>query len=264
MLLPEYMVINRSITKEAKELDNEIMEQIKEIQALIQDVPDGERLYLPKDKIENLLFIDIVYHSLAISDTGKQKVRFLYHRFVDLVDLSKIDLSEVDFSGVCWLKPLDMPFCGVITDKRHLRQLCDRGVIFGGRCYDSNWNLYVTAQYQMDLSNTNAKIDFQDSFFPEFETEMRSIYADHVLEGYNFEGTDLSDSNIGSSFLEIKNCNLNNTGELNFEDKSLGERTVRDCSFIGTTVNGYTITNENENAEAIESINYFGEHKFRK
>ena len=266
MLLPKNIISNGQISREARQFNDKIMKQINEIQTQIQEIPDGERIHLPKEELENLLFIDISYSRdvpiIDIDGNQIEIVRFLYHRFVDMVDLSRIDLSDVDFSGVCWLSPFqDFLHTGKVHSLQKLKQ---NGVIFGGMSHDANWNFYGAKNYQMDLSNTNAKIDFQDSFFPHFETEMRSIYADHVLKGYNFEGTDLSNSNIASSFIEIKNCNLDNTGELNFEDKSLGEREVYDdCSFIGTTVNGYTITNKNENHEAIQSMNYYDERKFR-
>ena len=166
------------------ELRAKIVEQL-------QSVPNGQRVHIDKELLEELLFETIVYNK----ETGATvKLPFWSGQF-----LSKIDLSEISFDNVSWLL---LSGIGEETAQeffdddsfKDFKKLLDE--------VESNRKLNT---YHVDYSNTNANIDFLKSFEATYETKTPK------MSGVNFYGVDFSNLDI-SMFSFIGNSNLGNTG----------------------------------------------------
>ncbi len=136
-------------------------------------IPNDSRIHLDKELLESLLF---EIHMTK----DKQLAKFLIWSGPFL---SKIDLSEISFEDVVW----------------NLQE-----------CETSSYGLFETNYYQnissIDLSYTNAKIDFNQSYrMKQFDYE--------IVNGVKLEGVDLSHSN-GECIKDFNNSNFKDTNIL--------------------------------------------------
>lgn len=166
------------------ELNDAHIKRLREqIPIMLSELPEGDKITLDKDLLENLLF-DVIPCN---SENKKVKLPVWSGPF-----LRKIDLSEISFDNVSW------------------SLLSEYGMLFEEmiNCFDKNTQAKIDEysnekQIYIDYSYSNAKIDFNKSWEANFET----IY----IANCNFEGVDLSD-NIISKNLEINNSSLAHTG----------------------------------------------------
>ena len=153
----------------------------KEVEKKLSLVPEGERIKLPKETLEELLFeVDIVKLE-HLTKTCKVKYLVWSGEF-----LRKVDLSEVSFDNIDW----HANNCQGIgnhmsTHKGYLQYGVDK----------------------INLSGTNAKIDFKKSF--------DALYCEQIMIiNCDFSGVDLSNNVLDVNcfeIFEIGNCNFDDT-----------------------------------------------------
>ena len=148
-----------------------------EIERKATAVKDGEKLHIDKDVLEQVLFdtYEVAIDRNDLDNSEKKKAKFVTWSGSFL---SKIDLSEVSFEDVIW----DSNIKSYFKDKKDI----DSGM-------------------KINLSNTNAKIDFSKSF--------SSKYNDRLfINGCIFSGTDLSNNkleNVNIYYSDLSNTNIN-------------------------------------------------------
>ena len=158
-------------------------------------VPDGQKVHINQELLNELLFETIVYNK---ETKGFFKLPVWSGSF-----LKKIDLSEVCFDQVSWLL---LSESGKATAEQAFKDMeFDEDAY---RVYteivkkiESNEQL---KPYYVDYSNTNARIDFSKSFTEWF------LEDEYFISGVNFYGVDLSYLDI-SFFYAIEDSNLGNT-----------------------------------------------------
>ena len=169
-------------------LNNEGKDELRKyILMELDKVPEGVKIHIDKDILEELIFEKIgIYNHSKIHDNktliGVGKYIIWSGSF-----LKKIDLSEVSFDDVLWNR---MPYYAV-------------NPIYKGKL-----------SKKIDLSNTNAKVDFSKSFNVKYnyygynlsDKDKRIISLEHI----NFSNVDLSNSHF-ELVKEIRNVNLDNT-----------------------------------------------------
>ena len=153
------------------------------IEEKLVDVPEGERIHLDKELLEQLLFETSLVELSDIDEmTGKKIIA--KNLIWSGSFLSKIDLSEVSFDDVIW------------------NVIYDEGVYFA----NDEINLYEKYGIkEINLSNTNAKIDFSKSFGRKYKNDWEV-----ELMCCNFSSTNLSNNLIDYNFTAEK-CNFSNT-----------------------------------------------------
>ena len=156
-------------------------ELIDFIEQELRFVPEGQRIHLDKDLLEDLLFEVIPSETLEeygiTNDIGESLKVPMWNGKV----LRKIDLSEISFENVSWYNDDD------------INSMCwDEGLL----SFDSGDSC--------DYSNTNAQIDFTKSW------EAKN-YGEFSIEGYNFSGVDLSNNDM-SKLYSAAESDLSNTG----------------------------------------------------
>ena len=177
-----------------KEGRNQLRTNIEE---QLSQVPEGVRIHLDKDLLEQLLFetsTEVLSDKLFTYDL-EGKIVYVKHLIWSGDFLSKIDLSEVSFDGIFW------------------------SVTYNAEDYfgENAKNLYHEFGVTMiDLSNTNAKIDFSKAFASDFKVKGVEI----ELSCCNFANTNLSNNVIDFDF-SAEECNFANTGlRVNFKSDS--------------------------------------------
>lgn len=149
----------------------------KQIEEILKNVPDGQKIHLDKDLLEELLF-----EKEILCGTGNENKKAVAKLPVwSGTFLRKIDLSEVSFKNVCWAA--EFYLLSSLWDKKYSKFL-------------SNVN----------YSYTNAKINFADAFYVTYHG-LRSIYIQHC----NFEGVDLSNTKFDNELFELYLSNISNT-----------------------------------------------------
>lgn len=166
----------------------------KNVEGQLKNVPDGMRIHLDKDILEQLLFetsIVKLSDDDTVGDELSRKQLLVKYLIWSGPFLSKIDLSEVSFDGVCW----DIKY----NDNEQI--------------YENAKNLYREFGVKnIDLSNTNAKIDFSKAFTFDVD-DIQVVCCD-------FSNTDLSNNVIDYNFCTEK-CNFSGTRlKVNFKSKS--------------------------------------------
>ncbi len=175
-------------------IDKQIESYRKEVEKKLGKYKAKKRIHIDKDVLERLLFKkkELYYRGNPLT------VKFLVWSGPFL---SKIDLSEIDFSNVEWNLHYDQSEYEekIIEDTNceELEKYKDTVRIHEINVYDLN-NIR-----EIDLSHTNAKIDFSKS-----NSYITSGLT--VIQNCNFEGTDLSNNELGKSY--IGDSNLSNTG----------------------------------------------------
>lgn len=143
----------------------------KQIEELLKNVPNGQKIHLDKDLLEELLFEkELLSDNRLIGKVPVWSGQFL----------RKIDLSEISFKDVCWATEFYLN--------------------------PSLYAKYLSFISNVDYSYTNANINFLDSFH-----SMRRGYHDIYIQDCNFEGVDLSNNKFNESFVEFYRCNFANT-----------------------------------------------------
>lgn len=177
-------------------IDQEIKEERKRIENELLNRKAKGRVHIDKDKLEKLLFET---KELYVENMDKTiKVKFLVWSGPFL---SKIDLSEINFDNVEWQVYYD-------TDL-YKEKIIENTNSFYLEKYEDKTKDHIIGVYKLnnihkiDLSNTNAKIDFSKSI-------SNIIYGRTIIDNCNFEGTDLSNNELGECY--IGDSNLSNTG----------------------------------------------------
>lgn len=159
----------------------------KTIEEKLKSVPEGQRIHLEKDLLEELLFKSIKIER----NDSTAKLPIWSGDF-----LRKIDLSEVSFEDVSW---------------SILDQVDGNNYNLPWKSFVGSKNTITTTEYQIiegrnkiNYSNTNAKIDFKSSW------EYKNI-GQSSFYLCNFSGTNLSNNDIDEVAL-IMDCNFSNTG----------------------------------------------------
>ena len=174
-----------------KEKLNEIRKKVEE---QLSQVPEGQKIKLPKETLEILIFDNYVAKMESYSiihDHLKESVPFKMIAW-NMKHYDKLDLSEVSFDNVYWGDERILYCTESISPKINEGELKFRPII--------------------DLSNTNAKIDFLKAIpiiikkgqYKDKHHNVRIIYR------YNFDNTDLSNNLLSSGFV-LKNTFLRNT-----------------------------------------------------
>lgn len=180
----------------------------EQIPIMLSELPEGDKITLDKDLLENLLF-DVIPCN---SENKKVKLPVWSGPF-----LRKIDLSEISFDNVSWslLSEYGMLFEEMINyfDENTQNKIDE---------YSNEKQIYI------DYSYSNATIDFNKSWEANFET----IY----IANCNFEGVDLS-NNIISKNLEINNSSLAHTGII------LDHHNIKNCIISYTNLSNVDLSN---------------------
>ena len=173
------------------------------IEKKLQVVPIGERIKIRKDILEEILFESFEVFNI----NGSGKLEYGKRIVWSGPFLSKIDLSEMSFDGVLW----DNEY----TFEDRIRKL-------------------DMEQWEIDLSNTNAKIDFSKSFDVDSYWPFRC----------NFENVDLSNTTI----MQAQDSNFSNTGiKINVDkvvegmDSTAYDSFFGECNLSGLDFSSYTI-----------------------
>ena len=180
-------------------LNNKAKDELRlEIEKRLEQVPEGTRIHLDKDLLEDLLF-DVLYNEDEPED-HYIKLPVWSGEF-----LSKIDLSEVSFNHLLAGFPgVDMLDC-------EMECMVDRNIYSAeiAKYYDYSLigdkkTLKPKYSKQVIYKNINAKFDSET-----YHT---------IFTNIDFEGTDLSNYNATTSDFYSKNCNFKNTGlQINFD-----------------------------------------------
>lgn len=187
------------------ELQNRILE-------LLMKVPEGKRIRIEKELLEELLFQTVIYDK-------KNKKSFKLPIWTGTF-LEKIDLSEVSFEDVSW----DI-LAGVSEEDKAMRLFDD----------DIKETYHIENAWRPDIiyANTNANIDFTKSW--EYKT-----FQEIKLCDCDFSNTDLS-SNDMSHFTYAYNCNFSNTG-LKLPDLNQGATfKIYNSTLDGLDLSHYTV-----------------------
>lgn len=199
-----------------------IVELRKKYEKELSKLEPGERIHIDKNLLESLLFEtkELYYRYNGEPD----KIKFLVWSGPFL---SKIDLSEISFDNVEW----DIKY-----DEYNYREL----KVLTKKQKDHNIGVYkLNNIHSIDLSNTNAKIDFNKS--ASFLREGRVI-----IRHCNFSSTNLSNNKLKNCYID--SSNLSNTG-IKINDEICGQHYINTFKI--------TITNLSNN-----DFSYF--HPFRK
>lgn len=187
-------------------------EKIAKRQEILQQlihVPNGQRIKIDKDLLESLIF------EKDITTDGKP-IKFVVWSGEFL---SKIDLSEISFDDVQW-------------NIKYFKKKELRGI---------SGNDYYKDIECINLSNTNVKIDFDNSFNNKVEKNKFQFISIGHLYKCNFENVDLSESNLKDMVVRccnFRNCNLNLNNEfLGFYEILLAGK----CDFSENDLSQFTI-----------------------
>ena len=197
------------LREEEKEYTREKLEEI------LPEVPEGERLQIEKELLEQLLF-----EKIDLGSYGACKLPIWSGEF-----LSKIDLSGISYEDVSWTflaggyNKLGSDFDENIREKlREIRQ-----------------DVKNKSKFSVNYIGTNANIDFSLSLESKLEKSGKLKEGLPTILNCNFNGTDLNTSKIcGGQYVE--NCVLDNTN-IEFTYRS----TFEECSFCGCDFNGKKI-----------------------
>jgi len=150
----------------------------KSVEILLASSPKNKKIQLPKETLETLLF-----ETMEGKD-GPAKLPVWSGEF-----LRKLDLSQVDFSGVCW----DLESLGANRDEINKR--FDAPEVL-------NKYEQIREDFIIDYSNTNAHINLGHTYPPNM----------FVINRCNFKNTTLDTEGKLFSDIIILNSDLSNTG----------------------------------------------------
>ena len=219
------------------ELRNHIVEQLKK-------VPNGQRVKLEKDLLEDLLF--------EVVTIDKEKEIKLKLPIWSGDFLKKIDLSEVNFSDVSWytlstdiergywLEPDVMTISDAIYDK-----------IDKIRAEKIKNGFQLSNGYAVAYDGTNANIDLTKSFEAKYTNNIELLECN--FEGLDFSHQDLTginvlglyDTNISKTKLSIPSKIVLHTLNSEFEGIDLSTRETDAISYFGDDINNNVFSNCN-------------------
>lgn len=184
------------VMKLNKEGKLKLRESIKQ---QLENVPEGQRIHLDKKLLEELLFdtYNEEFEMGCALDGKKVPVKYLVWSGPFL---SKLDLSEVSFDDVLW----------------EVRDFEPETYFVQGTT-----NHYAESGVEaIDLSNTNAKIDFSKSFARKYADDSGGVILELFLSKCDFTNTDLSNNLIDYDFC-VSDCDLSSTGlKIDLESES--------------------------------------------
>lgn len=211
----------------------------KQIEERLKTVPEGQRVTIKKDLLEELLFETIKYDDIVI------KLPFWSGKF-----LSKIDLSNVDFEDVSWTALSDCSGTP-LSDKlesSYYEDLATKAEYL----YKELKHRFKDYDFVIDYSNTNAKIDFKKSAEAKYSSDEKTAvweanfsgmdFSDASMDGLNFSWCDLSNTGIkisNESNLSFYYCNLenNNLNNLTFRiEEIIDYHKVYECNLKNTGI----------------------------
>ena len=208
------------------------------IEEQLVNVPDGQRIHLDKEILEELLFETIVYKK----ETGESlKLPVWSGNF-----LRKIDLSEVSFENVSWgiqYNSYEIG-CTVYDDLNIDEDIVEK--------FESSYSRNSI----VDFSFTNANIDLNSSF----ESKKLGYLC---IGGCNFSGIDLSKTNI-TPYSEFYDVNFSYTGfnisnAANYYNNRIN---FFNCNFEGNNYSNI-ILDSNLFGKQVNSINCFEDCNFK-
>ena len=166
----------------------------KKVEKQLSQVPEGQKIKLPKETLEILIFDNYVAEMESYSiihDYLKERVPFKMIAW-DMKNYDKLDLSEVSFDNVYWGDERILDCTESIRPKLTAGELKFRPII--------------------NLSNTNAKIDFSKAIPIIIKTGRykNKYYNVRIIYRYNFNNTDLSNNLLNHGFV-LKYSLLGNT-----------------------------------------------------
>ena len=171
------------------------------IEAQLQQVPDGQRVHLDKELLEDLIFF-----------SGRNKAGTVIKVPIWTGSfLRKIDLSEVSFDNVCFINDgysLEREINVIMDAEPASRFVINKHSTKVAPFVIKYDDLGDRSPYIIDFSGTNINIDFS------------RIYGDRI-ECTDFSGVDLSKSNY-QYLMSIDDCNFSNTKismDFNFDGK---------------------------------------------
>lgn len=166
----------------------------KKVEKQLSQVPEGQKIKLPKETLEILIFDNYVAEmdsDSIIHNYLKSRVPFKMIAW-DMKHYDKLDLSEVSFDNVYWGDERILDCTESIRPKLTAGELKFRPVI--------------------NLSNTNAKIDFSKAIPIIVKTGRykNKCHNVRIIYRYNFDNTDLSNNYLYDGYI-IKSTVLANT-----------------------------------------------------
>lgn len=201
----------------------------------LSKVPDGQKIKLPKDQLETLIFDEYVaqfkYSLNRLAGVNKPfKLIAWYMPYYD-----KLDLSEVSFDKVYWGDERIIKCSDYIKPEIH--------------------ELDFKCRPNIDLSNTNAKIDLSwGTSIVDMEENYKCQRIVHIINRYNFSNTDLSNNTICDEYIlidtDLSNTNIN----IRFNSKSLFQ-------IFGCNLTNVNLSNESVGIEAFQKENNYN-HPF--
>lgn len=201
----------------------------------LSKVPDGQKIKLPKDQLETLIFDEYVaqfkYSLNCLAGVNKPfKLIAWYMPYYD-----KLDLSEVSFDKVYWGDERIIKCSAYIKPEIH--------------------ELDFKCRPTIDLSNTNAKIDLSwGTSIVDMEENHKCQRIVHIINRYNFSNTDLSNNTICDEYIlidtDLSNTNIN----IRFNSKSLFQ-------IFGCNLTNVNLSNESVGIEAFQKENNYN-HPF--
>lgn len=223
---------------------------------------DHEKLLVPKDLLEILLF-----EVIEVKIEGKWykvKVPIWSGEF-----LSKIDLKEISFQNVLWNYNICVALTGVF-DQCQLRKTINQ--------IKSTNPVYTPHPYEICYADTNAQIDLTESFLFNFgkSTGIQKYYGLISVARCNFSGTDVRFGEevkaiqfLNSSFAKSK-ISIPNIGPLTLRDTDLSDNDLAHLCinglsnhFRGTSFRNSGI-NVNIDISELESYIEIDEKHFKK
>lgn len=166
----------------------------RKVEKQLSQVPEGQKIKLPKETLETLIFDNYVAEmdsDCIIHNYLKSRVPFKMVAW-DMKHYDKLDLSEVSFDNVYWGDERILDCTESIRPKLTAGELKFRPVI--------------------NLSNTNAKIDFLKAIPIIVKTGRykNKCHNVRIIYRYNFDNTDLSNNFLYDGYI-IKSTVLANT-----------------------------------------------------
>lgn len=215
----------------------------KQIELELINIPEGQRVHIDKDALEQLMF-----ETFILTDKNIKIKIPIWSGEV----LRKIDLSEVSFEDVSWEWPLlhwsnidiDWGYSDLPSVDMSLPQLSqeEQMMLYKEKNhpkleYNDVRSVGSNKNYVIDYSMTNARIDFSKSF-------ERKCGKNIWLGNYNFSGLDLSNTDFQNVYA-FSLCNFSNCifGD-NIKDVFYGSRIHR-CNFTNVDLSNIEINMKN-------------------
>ena len=166
----------------------------RKVEKQLSQVPEGQKIKLPKETLEILIFDNYVAEMDSDSIIHNYLKPIVPLKMVawDMSHYDKLDLSEVSFDNVYWGDERILDCTESIRPKLTAGELKFRPVI--------------------NLSNTNAKIDFSKAIPIIIKTGRykNKYYNVRIIYRFNFDNTDLSNNLLNHGFV-LKYSLLGNT-----------------------------------------------------